>query len=233
MEKWCHTVRMHPGSWLAATLLLALTQPSLESPKVLTSDSVHFPSSGDVMVAAVAKQGELPHLLFRSPSSAQVLFDSDVGSGPEWASPIDRSDPGWVAYKLRFIVLHRSGLPDPLVVALAISPGGSDCRYRIALFGEVQGRVTALTPELHDHWSRGGDLLAKDSRGDWKLTVYSERYQANDVHVNGPSRMAVFVYAYDKSHGTFVETSHREPRFGDLSETDPDLVRLFGDFAQC
>ncbi len=224
---------MHPASWIAATLLLAITQPSLDSPKVLTSGSVHFPSSGDVIVTSNAKQGGLPHLTFRFLNDARVPLTSSIGSGTEWASPIDRSDPDWVADKLSFIVLHRTGLPDPLIVALAISPGGSDCRYRVALFGEVQGLVSELTPELHDHWTRGRDLLAKDANGDWTLTEYSERYQANDVHVNGPSRMAVFVYAYDKSLGKFVQTSHSEIRYGDLSETDPDLVRLFGDFAQC
>jgi hypothetical protein len=224
---------MHPANWLAATMLLAITQFALDSPKVLTSESLHFPTSGDVMVNAIAKQGGLPYLIFRLPNSAQVLLASNVGSGTEWASPIDKSVPDWVANKVSFIVLHRSGLPDPLIVALAMSPGGSDCRYRVALFGEVQGRVTELTPELHDHYTRGGDLLAKDAVGDWTLTLYSERYQVNDVHVNGPSRMALFVYTYDKSQGKFIETCHRETSSGTLSETDPDLVKLFGDFAQC
>jgi len=224
---------MHPASWLLATLLIATVQPSLDAPKVLTSQSVLFPSSGEVMVAAIAKPGALPHLIFRSPNSAQLLLAANVGGGTEWSSPIDDSDPSWVANRISFIVLHRPGLPDPLVVALAMSPGGSDCRYRVALFGEVQGHVAELTPELSDHLTRGGDLLVRDATGDWTLTVLSERYQANDVHVNGPSRMAVFSYAYDKSLGKFVETSHREIRDGQPSETDPDLVRLFGDFARC
>jgi hypothetical protein len=45
--------------------------------------------------------------------------------------------------------------------------------------------------------------------------------------------MALFVYTYDKSQGKFIETRHRETSYGTLSETDPDLVKLFGDFAQC
>lgn len=146
---------------------------------------------------------------------------------------IDKSNPDWVDDKLSFIILHRPGLPDPLIVALAMSPGGSDCRYRVALFGEVRGHITELTPELPDHLTRGGDLLAKNAKGDWTLTLFSERYQANDVHVNGPSRMAVFSYAYDKSLGKFIETSHREIRDSEPSDTDRNLVRLFGDFAQC
>ena len=61
----------------------------------------------------------------------------------------------------------------------------------------------------------------------------SERYQANDIHVNGPSRMAVFTYIYDGSLGRFVEAGQREIAGGEPAESDPDLVRLFGDFAQC
>jgi hypothetical protein len=45
--------------------------------------------------------------------------------------------------------------------------------------------------------------------------------------------MAVFAYGYDKSLGKFSQISHRETRYGAPSETDPDLMRLFGDFAQC
>jgi hypothetical protein len=224
---------MNSAIWIVATLLFGSTQPSLDSPKVLTSERVHFPNSGNATVTAIAKQGGLPHLIFRSPNGTQVLLKSSVGSGPEWESSIDKANPNWVDEKVRFIVLHRPGLPDPLVVALAMSPGGSDCRYHLALFGEVQGNVAPLTPDLPDHLTRGGDLLAKNAKGNWTLTVYSERYQTNDIHVNGPSRMAVFSYAYDKSLGKFIEISRGEVRDCELSENDPDLVRLFGDFAQC
>jgi hypothetical protein len=185
------------------------------------------------MVTVIVKQGGLPRLIFRSSDGAQILLASNIGTGADWVSPIDKSDPAWVADKLSFIVLHRPGLPDPLIVALAMRPGGSDCGYRVALFGEVRGQITELTPELHDHLTRGGDLLAKDANGKWTLTVYTERYQSGDVHVNGPSRMAMFVYGYEQSLGKFIETSHGEIRDGEPSETDPNLVWLFGDFAQC
>jgi len=124
-------------------------------------------------------------------------------------------------------------LPDPLVVALAINPGGSDCAYRSALFGEVQGRITQLTPELQDHYTRGGDFLTKDASENWKLTVYSERYQPNDVHVNGPSRMAVFDYTYDTSRHRFVQSGHGETNYSDIYANANNLLRIFGDFATC
>ena len=224
---------MPHASWLAAALLIIAAQAATKSHTVFTSENVRFPMSGDVLVTATVKQGELPRLAFRSQPDGRVLLQTNVGNGLYWKAPIDKAQPEWVAETLGFVVLHRQGLPDPLVAALGMSPGGSDCRYRVALFGEIQGHVTELTPELGDHLTRGGDLLAQDANGNWKLTVYSERYQANDVHVNGPSRMAVFVYTFDTSLGKFVETSHRDTPYGDLSDSDPNLVRLFGDLAQC
>jgi hypothetical protein len=216
------------------TVLLSLVFAPSEPPRVLTSATVRFPSNGDVSIEAAVKQGSYPRLIFRSRKNAQPLLEAEIGSGSDWKEPVTtRSQPDWVLEKLGFIVIHRPGLPDPTVVALAMYPGGSDCRYRAALLGEVGGQLRELTPSLPDHYTRGGDLLAKDAKGDWTLNVYSERYQVNDVHVNGPSRMAVFSYVYDRSLGKFVEAGHRESRDGGPSETDPNLVLLFGDFAQC
>jgi hypothetical protein len=87
------------------------------------------------MVTAIAKQGSVPQLTFRSLSNGQVRLTSNVGSGAGWTSPIDKTNPNWVANKISFIVLHRPGLPDPLIVALAMTPGGSA--------GEAGGRASA------------------------------------------------------------------------------------------
>lgn len=221
---------------LRTTCLLAVLQllsPASELPKVFTSANVKFPSNGDVSIQAIVKQGDYPHLIFRSQKNAPPLLVATIGSGSYWKESIVKFQPDWVLEKLGFIMIHRPGLPDPTIVALAMYPGASDCGYRAALFGEVGGQLKELTPSLPDHAMRGGDLLAKDAKGDWTLTVYSERYEANDAHVNGPSRMARFSYVYDKSLGRFIENGHMESRAGGPSETDPNLVWLFGDFAQC
>lgn len=134
---------------------------------------------------------------------------------------------------IRFLALHRAGLPDPLVVALARRQGGSDCMYNSALFGEVNGQLSELSPSLPDHLARGQVLLSNDNSGKPILTVTSERYQAHDVHYTGPSRMAVYVYTDDSVQGKFVETSHNEVMADQLHVTGESLVSLFGDFAQC
>ncbi|HTX76698.1 MAG TPA: hypothetical protein VMD29_10880 [Terracidiphilus sp.] len=222
---------MHRVTSLLIPLLL-LASPAPELPKVFTSAKVAFPRIGEVSIKANVKQGSNPHLSFRS-SRGGLLLDAVVGTGKGWKESVVELQPDWVMEKLAFVVIHRPGLPDPLVVALAMDPGGSDCAYRAALFGEVSGRLKELTPDLSDHDFRGGDVLSRRPDGAWALTVYSERYQANDVHVNGPSRMEVFVYRYDSTLGQFIKTSEKETEYGEIPESDPDLVWLFGDFAQC
>lgn len=47
--------------------------------------------------------------------------------------------------ELRFRVLHVKGLPDPLVVGLARSPGGSDSGWEAVAFGPVGGELEEVT----------------------------------------------------------------------------------------
>jgi hypothetical protein len=106
--------------------------------------------------------------------------------------------------------------------------------YNSALFGEVHGLLSELSPELPDHWERGLILLSEGAPGNSRaLTVTSERYQANDVHYKGPSRTAVYRYVYDPSQGKFMESQHIEVNSNDLHAVGEDLISLFGAFAQC
>ena len=131
---------------------------------------------------------------------------------------------------VRFIILHRPNLPDPLIVAIARNPSGSDCRYVSALFGEVNGRISQLTPMLPDQWTRGQILLSDPgSKGQIILTITSERYQEHDVHYMGPSKMPVFTYAYDPAQGKFIEMRHSEVSTDDMKVSGEDLRSLFGD----
>ena len=54
--------------------------------------------------------------------------------------------------------------------------------------------------------------------------------QTSDIHLNGPSRLAAFVYRYDTSHGQFIRTRQTNTTCRGISETDPNLIRPFGDF---
>ena len=232
-----HTCAMRIFHGFLVVLLSVTASPANDTPKMLGSGKVNFPLEGSVSIEAVVKQGQQPHLIFRSSSNGKVLLSAVVGKTADWKEYTDANDPNHVLSGLRFVVLHRHGLPDPLIVALAMYPGGSDCRYSMALFGEVEGEIRELTPDLPDYWFRGGaELSRRGSSGETRLIVSSEHYSANDVHVNGPSRLAVYTYKYDPAQEKFVEISHSLVRDADGTVSSPDsinLVSLFGELAQC
>jgi hypothetical protein len=217
-----------------ATLLLGFAISSANAaPHKNTSTTVIFPENGPVSILGTVRQGDYPRLVFRSQRTGQLLLDAQVGKS-DWKEFIDRDHPDDLDISVRFVVLHRSGLLDPLIMALVRQQGASDCRYNSALFGEVHGRLSEMSPDLPDHWMRGQILLSGAASGNpVTLTVTSERYQANDVHDMGPSRMAVFVYTYEEPEGKFVETRRTEEKSEDLHLAGEDLIGLFGAFGQC
>ncbi len=211
-----------------------LLGPATDSLQPLISATVTFPKSGPVSIEGIVKQGAHPRLVFHSQQTGQLLLDAQVGKSEYWKEFVDKYQPNDLNMSIRFLVLHRIGLPDPLILALVREQGGSDCGYNSALFGEVDGRLSELTPSLPDHWFRGQTLLSSGtSGGPITLTVTSERYQAKDVHYTGPSLIAVYVYTYDSSQGKFVEARRTEVKSDDLHSTGEDLIGLFGEFAQC
>jgi len=210
----------------AALLLSFVTQASNTVPKPHISSKVIFTKNGPVAIKSIVKTGDFPHLQFRSVRTSKLLLDAQVGGTEDW----QKSDPDT---RVRFIVLHRAGLPDPLVVSIAKENGGSDCRYNSALFGEVNGQVVKLTPPLPDHWGRGAVFLSPETARPVILTVTSERYQDRDTHYRGPSHMAVDTYSYDSSQGRFVNVQHTESNTNGLQISGERLLALFGDFDEC
>jgi hypothetical protein len=214
---------------LTGLAVAAATNPQ----QPLSSATASFPVNGPISIRGIVKQDGYPSLLFRSLQTHQELLNAQLGKGEYWKESVPK---GYTPdMEIRFLILHRTGLPDPLIVAMAKRYGGSDCGFEPALFGEVGGRLSALTPPLPDHFLRGGLFLsAANGNGPITLTVTSERYQwGKDVHYTGPSRMTVFVYTYDSSQGRFVETQQTEVNTDDLKVLGESLTAIFGEFAHC
>jgi len=218
-----------------ATILLSISLLATgNTPQARTSATVIFPTSGPVAVQEVIQQGDYPYLIFRAQSSGKLLLKAQVGWNSDWKEFIDKENPAYRDIDMDFVVLHRVGLPDPLIVAAVPQTGGSDCRYNSALFGEVNGKVTELTPALPDRLLRGEMLLSKQSSNtNAVLTVTSERYQSGDIHYTGPSRMKVYTYIFHSEQGKFVESRHTEIKTDNLHVTGENLMELFGELGRC
>ena len=94
-------------------------------------EEVRMPGVGSVLVSAYENDDET-RLVFTQDYEVEKLASVTMASG---------------SYKptLRFRVLHVKGLPDPLVVGLAVSPGGSDSGWEAAAFGVVGGKLREVT----------------------------------------------------------------------------------------
>jgi len=213
-----------------ATVLMGFAASTAKPPQPLAETTILFPAIGTVSIHALAKPGDFPRLVFSSKETGKTLLDAQVGTDIDWRGIL--GDPGET--DIRFVVLHRPGLPDPLIVALAKRELASDCAFNSAVFGAVQGRLSELTPALPDHLLRGDTILTGGPGGSpIRLTVTSERYQAKDAHYTRPSRMAMFVYTYDPSRGKFVETRNSEVNTDNLKVPGENLIQLFGEFPNC
>jgi hypothetical protein len=111
--------------------------------RVSQQEVINVPGVGRVRVSA------------RETGIETRLVFEDAGSGKELRSVTMASDA--VKPSLRFKVMHLKGLPDPLIVGVAVSPGGSDSSWEATAFGAVGGELADVTGfEMRQAGDRGG-----------------------------------------------------------------------------
>jgi hypothetical protein len=123
--------------------------------EIISQESiVRFPRLGEVRVCAHEDFGKAPRLTFIDQRSGQEILSSYVGRF-DWPWT---SDQKWANMnpKLRFKAISIKGLPDPLVIGIAMSPGGSDCDWQAIAVGVVDGRLELLTYETMETSDEGG-----------------------------------------------------------------------------
>ena len=110
---------------------------------------VRFPQFGNVRVRAREEFKSLK-LEFIDPKSEREVHTSYLGNY-DWSW----DNPDWNP-KLRFKVISIKGLPDPLVVAIAMNPGVSDSGWEAVAVGVVNGRLEQLNYEALETSNEGG-----------------------------------------------------------------------------
>jgi hypothetical protein len=155
---------------------------------------------GRVSIQTVRVEGQAPSIRLLN-SIGKDLLDVVPARDEFWVVH-DMQDPGgpYTYYGL----VHASPLPSPLLLVVYWYGTATDCGFKTALVGAIDGKLKVLTPDLPTFFTRGGAYLEAHSNGfPARLTIAAERYQANDVHYKGPSIMAVYTYNYDAESGMF------------------------------
>jgi hypothetical protein len=191
---------MVPSRALGATVLLALLNvpSSAEASHVVQSATVSFMRIGEVIVRALEPEGHLPQLVLAEASTGRLLLVTDVGTSDPEAneSYVIHRDWGPSSPRVRFLVRRVTGVPNPLVLAVAIRPGGSDCRYAASIVGAFDGELKNLTPSRL--WTNAeGGFAVGNLGGDRGFGLIRWNFiWGNEAH-SGPHRYEVSIFRFD------------------------------------
>jgi hypothetical protein len=126
----------------SALLVLLLVGVAVSGTDKVQNAFVDFKEIGEVQVEAEEPIGELPRLIFTDAQRGRQLTTVSVGNvDPVFFPKLSAGDD---YPKLRFRVLNVAKLPDPLVLAVGMMPGGSDCGYQPVVIASVGGHITSL-----------------------------------------------------------------------------------------
>jgi hypothetical protein len=113
--------------------------------------TVRFPQIGNVRVRAHEEFKKYLKLEFIDPRSGDDIHTSYLGNFDwNWTNNVEWNP------KLRFKVISVKGLPDPLVVGIAMNPGGSDSGWEAVAVGVVNGQLEQLNYETLQTSNEGG-----------------------------------------------------------------------------
>ncbi len=174
---------------------------STPSKFVKQNEVVRFPRAGEVRVRAIEIPHRLPRLEFTSAATGRRLLTVSGGASDPRAYRIEPG-PTLMNPLVRFKVLHPSGLPGPLLLCVAVRPGGSDHGFETNVIGEVGGSLRVLTPTPLLNSIQGGvhvgDLGGERGPG---VAVWSFLWE-NEAHY-AAHRYEVRLFPFDAKRNSF------------------------------
>ncbi|MGC2545487.1 MAG: hypothetical protein WA426_06545, partial [Silvibacterium sp.] len=192
--------------------------------------TIQVPGLGSVSIHSVRTVGTTPFVSFLNQQGAEI-FRVTPETGKFWVvQDIDDATGPHIYYE----IFHASGLPSPLVLVVDHYVYADDCGYSPVIVGLTGGRLQAIAPKLPEFATRGGAYLSVPTGNTQaQLTVVAERYQIHDIHVNGPSKMAVYVYDFDKKLGQFRLVRQQELPTDKVRVSGKSILSIIPEFASC
>jgi len=155
-----------------------------------------------VRVRAVDVTRGRPRLEFSSVQTGRRLLDVTAGASDPEAFI---REPGGSLMNpfVSFRVLRVRGLPDPLVLAVAVRPGGSDHGFEATVVGEAGGGLKVLTPADPPYVNiQGGFFVGDLGRGRGPGLVAWNFIWEDSAHY-GDHRYEVRLYPFDPARAAF------------------------------
>jgi hypothetical protein len=140
-------MRIHKPILLFLLIGYVISAPASGKERVVQSKTVVFPINGKVRIQAREQLNQNPRILVTSLVNGKVLLSHSISEAQDLLKS-ETDDPSSLLNPyLRFRVLQSKGFSSPMVLAVAVSPGGSDHGFFGIIIGEVQGRLQVLTRE--------------------------------------------------------------------------------------
>jgi hypothetical protein len=197
---------------------------------VTQEETVSFPRAGRVRVRAVEARGRQPRLEFLDVATGRRLRVVTLGtSAPESYRPLDEPGVSLIDPFARFMPLNVEGLPAPLVLAVAVRPGGSDHGFETTLVGARGASFRVLTPEPLLTPIQGGVFVGDLGGGRGPgVAVWSFVWGESEAHY-AEHRYEVKLYPFDARRGVFrratLRRSKRKHRSGEDALEELGLPR--------
>lgn len=190
---------------------------------------VKFPGIGSVSVRVIEADKKLPRLQFSDSVSRKTLLSVPVGT-PD----ADRQ------LVLRFKEISISGLPAPIILAVAVDEGASGCHFDAVVIAALKGRLELLTQRPLQAGEGGGIHVGNLGRGRGSgIAVWNYIWADGEAHAD-PHRYEVtfFPWSAGKSRfikgGKLITRSKHEGGKAALSELKLSFVNLLlPDFDDC
>lgn len=194
--------------------------------------TVQLPPFGEVVIEGTVRAHRLPEVTFTSATSGKQLYRIELGTGMLDTRYIDPGDAQADPFPIvRFKVLTLPELSTPIVFAGVMEGGGSDCSYMGALVGEVNGKISALSPPLPMVNAEGGYAIGELEKGSglefaaWNM-IWNMHTEA---HVD-PHDHWVRIYRLNPATGKFEFTRRYVIKKSQPEINFPNLLRQIPDF---
>lgn len=131
------------SSTLALLAISLYTLSTSAEPSITQSMTVVFPHSGSVIIQAREEFEQNPEVLFKSAATGKLLLRYTFAEPDGVLKPHARSDAFQRPF-VRFQAIRVVGMPSPMILAIAVEPGGSDHGFYAMVIAEVRGRLRTL-----------------------------------------------------------------------------------------
>lgn len=219
-----------PGRVFARIVLfLAFLAPALvahaREANVVQQVEAEFPGVGKATVRMIETVGQAPTLEIIPPGRKRTPARFVMGRGDDFYVIEDMNS--LLRCQARFKILNVKGLPDPLIVALAVTPGGSGHGFEMELIGMVGGRFQRLSSKRLQSSNLGGFHVGDIGEGQIGVAAWDFVWADGEAHYQ-PHQFTFSLYGVNSRSNRLLLLRKQKSanKYGDRGQSAAKELRL-------